>query len=151
MWERILWATDFCACSHGAGRRALAIAHWADAAIDVVTVIPPDAGDLPPMLVSFVGEEGLRDAERGLETAVETEALQRLTDETAFLVSAGRTPALHVRLGDPPEQIVAVAEELGSDLIVMGATCHRGVKDVIFGGTLDVVTRRAPCPVLVVR
>lgn len=151
MWTKILWATDFSECAHHAGRRALDIAHWSNARIDVVTIIPPDTGDLPPMLLSFLGEERMRAAERGLEIEVSEAVREHLQSEAGFLFAAGREPGLHVRLGEPADQIVALARELGSDLLVMGATCRRGVTDVVFGTTLDIVTRQAPCPVLVVR
>ena len=151
MWERILWATDFSEPAHDAGRRALTLANWCGATIDVLTVIPPDPGDLPPMLLSFVGEHGLREAERDLKHEVEAAALERLTEEAGFLLAAGRQPPLHVRSGEPADEIVALATELSADLVVMGASDHRRVKELVFGSTLDIVTRRAPCPVLVVR
>lgn len=150
MWTKILWATDFSECAHHAGRKALEIAHWSKARIDVVTVIPPDTGDLPPMLLSFLGEEEMRAAEHDLETEVSDTVRERLEAEAGFLFAAGREPGLHVRLGEPSDQIVALARELESDLLVMGATCHRGVGEAVFGTTLDIVTRQAPCPVLVV-
>jgi nucleotide-binding universal stress UspA family protein len=48
-------------------------------------------------------------------------------------------------------EIVALAKELGADLIVMGCRGHRGVRRVIGGSISDGVIRHAPCPVLVVR
>lgn len=151
MWQRILWATDFSAPARDAGRTALTLANWAGAAIEVVTVIPPDPGDLPPALVSVLGQDGLQDAERELEAEVVAGVREQLADEAGFLLAAGLDVPLHVREGDPPKEIVALAGELRIDLIVMGATGHRSVKEVIFGSTVDSVARHAPCPVLVVR
>ena len=48
-------------------------------------------------------------------------------------------------------EIVALAKELGVDLIVMGCRGHRGIRRAIEGSISDAVIRRAPCPVLVVR
>jgi nucleotide-binding universal stress UspA family protein len=46
---------------------------------------------------------------------------------------------------------VALAEELGADLIVMGCRGHGGIRRVIEGSVSDGVIRHARCPVLVVR
>jgi nucleotide-binding universal stress UspA family protein len=48
-------------------------------------------------------------------------------------------------------EIVALAKELGVDLIVMGCRGHRGIRRAIEGSISDAVIRRAPCPVLVIR
>ena len=51
---------------------------------------------------------------------------------------------------DPKEEIVRVARELHPDLVVMGAHGHRGVKDLIFGNTINGVRHEVSAPVLVV-
>ena len=43
-----------------------------------------------------------------------------------------------------------LARELRPDLIVMGAHGHRGVKDLIFGNTINGVRHEVSAPVLVV-
>ena len=48
-------------------------------------------------------------------------------------------------------EIVGLAKELGTDLIVMGCRGHRGIRRAIGGSVSDAVIRHAPCPVLVVR
>ena len=48
-------------------------------------------------------------------------------------------------------EIVPLAKELGSDLIVMGCRGHRGIRRAIEGSISDAVIRHAHCPVLVVR
>ena len=48
-------------------------------------------------------------------------------------------------------EIVALAKELGADLIVMGCRGHRRIRRVIEGSVSNGVIRHAPCPVLVVR
>ena len=47
-------------------------------------------------------------------------------------------------------EIVALAEELRADLIVMGCRGHWGIRRAIEGIISDRVIRHAPCPVLVV-
>ena len=50
----------------------------------------------------------------------------------------------------PKDEIVRLARQLEPDLIVMGAHGHRGVKDLIFGNTINGVRHEVPSPVLVV-
>jgi manganese transport protein len=50
----------------------------------------------------------------------------------------------------PKDEIVRLARQLEPDLIVMGAHGHRGVKDLIFGNTINGVRHEVPAPVLVV-
>jgi len=56
-----------------------------------------------------------------------------------------------VKAGTAHEQIVRVAREEGSQLIVVGAQGHSALERVLFGSTSRRVVRDAPCPVLVVR
>ncbi|MEQ1948226.1 MAG: Nramp family divalent metal transporter [Bryobacteraceae bacterium] len=51
---------------------------------------------------------------------------------------------------DPRKAIVAAAKSLQPDLIVMGAHGHRGIKDIIFGNTIDAVRHEVSSAVLVV-
>jgi manganese transport protein len=51
---------------------------------------------------------------------------------------------------NPKDEIVKLARELHPDLIVMGAHGHRGVKDLIFGNTINGVRHEVGTPVLVV-
>ena len=55
-----------------------------------------------------------------------------------------------LRDGDPVEQILAAADEVEADLIVMPTAGHRGVFDALRGSTTERVLRRARCPLLAV-
>jgi nucleotide-binding universal stress UspA family protein len=48
-------------------------------------------------------------------------------------------------------EIVGLAKELGTDLIVMGCRGHRGIRRAIEGSVSNGVIHHAPCSVLVVR
>jgi manganese transport protein len=50
----------------------------------------------------------------------------------------------------PKDEIVRLAREIKPDLVVMGAHGHRGVKDLIFGNTINGVRHEISAPVLVV-
>ena len=51
--------------------------------------------------------------------------------------------------GDPAEAIVVRAEEIGADIIAMGAYGHSRIKELLVGSTTEYVLRNARCPVLV--
>ncbi|MBM3763518.1 MAG: Mn(2+) uptake NRAMP transporter MntH [Acidobacteria bacterium] len=51
----------------------------------------------------------------------------------------------------PRKAIVEAARELVPDLIVMGAHGHSGIKDLIFGTTINAVRHEVSVPVLIVR
>jgi manganese transport protein len=52
---------------------------------------------------------------------------------------------------DPKKAIVQYAEQLQPDLVVMGAHGHKGLKDIIFGTTINAVRHKIKAPLLVVR
>ena len=54
------------------------------------------------------------------------------------------------REGDPVEQIVAVADELRTELVVMATAGRSGVFEALRGSTTERVLRRMRCPVLAV-
>jgi nucleotide-binding universal stress UspA family protein len=78
---------------------------------------------------------------------------QTLLDEQAEkLRDAGVSIAkVHLRNGRPEQEIVALAEELGAGLIVMGGRGLGGMKRALMGSVSDSVVRHAHCPVLVAR
>ena len=51
----------------------------------------------------------------------------------------------------PRREIVRFAREIGADLLVMGAHGHGGLKDLIFGNTINPVRHQLNIPILVVR
>jgi K+-sensing histidine kinase KdpD len=64
--------------------------------------------------------------------------------------AGGTVAGAHLRMGKVDLEIVALAKELGADLIVMGCRGHRRIRRAIEGSISDAVIRHAPCPVLVV-
>lgn len=67
------------------------------------------------------------------------------------LVASGISAELTIQHGvTPTHAIVEKAREIQPDLIVMGAHGHRGIKDVIFGNTINAVRHQVAAPVLVV-
>ena len=52
---------------------------------------------------------------------------------------------------NPKDAIVHYADELKPDLVVMGAHGHKGLKDIVFGTTINAVRHKLKMPLLVVR
>ena len=79
------------------------------------------------------------------------EAREVLDEQVKKVEEAGGTVAgVHLGEEEPAEEIVALAEELGADLIVAGSR-HRGrIRRALMGSVSDWVVRHARCPVLVV-
>jgi nucleotide-binding universal stress UspA family protein len=72
------------------------------------------------------------------------EELRRLFESEGFTVSA------ILAFGDPPKQLVEVAERSQCDLIAMSTHGHRFVGDLIFGSVASAVRHLTDIPVLMV-
>jgi manganese transport protein len=60
------------------------------------------------------------------------------------------TVTTRLALGNPPDQILKVAEAEKADLIALASHGHRLVGDIIHGSTIDAVRHRARIPIFVV-
>jgi len=68
----------------------------------------------------------------------------RLRNETGLTIST------QLALGNPPDQILKVAEAEGVDLIAMASHGHRLVGDIIHGSTIESVRHRTRIAMLIV-
>jgi nucleotide-binding universal stress UspA family protein len=57
----------------------------------------------------------------------------------------------HLALGDPPNEILKIAEKERCDLIAMTTHGHRLLGDLLFGSTIHEVRHRTSIPILLVR
>jgi manganese transport protein len=74
---------------------------------------------------------------------------QRLLDA---LRAAGVAAELEVVFAQSaPDEIIAAARRLRPDLVVMGAHGHRGIKDMVYGATINHVRHAVGAPVLIVQ
>ena len=63
----------------------------------------------------------------------------------------GVSAQCRTRRGDPFEEVIAAANDLRADLIIMGHTGRRGTSRVLIGSVTQRVLDYAPCPVLVMK
>ena len=86
------------------------------------------------------------------ETAEVEQGHLYLTRLAARLADQGIRVELRVVHRETPRKaIIEVAQQLQPDLIVMGAHGHSGIKDLIFGTTINAVRHEVAAPVLIVR
>jgi nucleotide-binding universal stress UspA family protein len=142
---KILLATDGSEEAALAAHTATDVAGKTDSELHVVLVGlsaayvgmgTPEIADIPPPRQEELDEEA-----------------RRLLDAQVKQIEAdGSTVAqAHLRVGRPDEQIVALAEEIGAGLIVMGNRGLGGLRRLLMGSVSDSVVRHAHCPVLIVR
>jgi nucleotide-binding universal stress UspA family protein len=81
----------------------------------------------------------------------EQEARQYLEPLAEGLTAKGVRADGRVRLGHPPAEIVAVAKEVGADLIAMTTHGRSGLGRLLFGSVAEEVLRSAPVPVFLMR
>lgn len=85
------------------------------------------------------------------EHDVRMAALQRLSEWREKASAAGVRVQEHITAHFPGEEIAAMADHLGVDLIVMGTRGLTGLKHVLLGSVAERTIRLAKCPVLTVK
>jgi manganese transport protein len=88
-----------------------------------------------------------------LSTTAEVEAGRDYLDDIAAHLRAGgmEVETLFIHSQSPAEAIARAAREHKPDLVIMGAHGHSGLKDILFGATINDVRHRIGTPILVVR
>ena len=137
--RRILCPIDFSDFSRRALDHAAAIAKWYDAAVTVfhVSAIVPTAAYAPgsPDLPSMVLTEQDREA-----------LLAAMTQFAA--VDAGSPLQFELAQGSAAAEILAKADVMRADLLVMGTHGRSGFERLVLGSVTEKVLRKAACPVL---
>jgi manganese transport protein len=82
------------------------------------------------------------------ETQSDTENLERYKSNLSDL---GYDATIHVGFGSAAKAIADISNKVEIELLVMGAHGHKGLKDLIFGTTVDSVRHKVEIPVLIVR
>jgi universal stress protein A len=120
---------------------AAVLANKLDATLHVVHVVPwPLLGAEVPVAMTETAMNEIIGRERPAFNEL-------VAARTAKLPLGSAT----LKTGDARTAILAVAEELHAELIVMGTHGRRGVSRLVLGSVAESVVRAAPCPVLLVR
>jgi nucleotide-binding universal stress UspA family protein len=138
---KILLATDGSRQAELAGQTAADLAQKTDSELHVVHVLASPLATHDPS--SFEPDVWARLEQRERRT---------LEDVVGKIEASGvEVEGSHLKVGRPDAEIVALAEEIGAGLIVMGARGVGGIRRALTGSVSDSVVRHAHCPVLMVR
>ncbi|WP_394741676.1 universal stress protein [Natronococcus roseus] len=137
MYQELLLATDGSDGAQRAADHAIELARQMDADLHVVSV----SEDGPHA-------ETKRDQMR---TDLEDQAAEAIEQVEEKAAGHGIEVRETIRHGVPQEEIVDVAEQHGSDLIVVGTVGRSGLDQLIVGSVAEEVVRNAPVPVVTVR
>jgi nucleotide-binding universal stress UspA family protein len=145
MFASIVVGTDGSETAGEAVRQAIELAKPLGAKLQIVSAYEPvadtrlreEAQQVPEDLQWMVNPK--EDVEATLSQAKEQAA------------DAGIDVETFARQGDPADAILDVAEEKGSDLIVVGNKGMTGAKRFLLGSVPNKVSHHAPCSVLIIR
>ncbi len=137
--RRILWATDFSACSEAALEYAMAIARRYGAYLYLAHVVRPESFEfVVPEAVNEMLEEARKAAEDQMARLLVTGRLRGVSHQV--LIGAGMLwPVL--------SQMV---EEHEIDMAVLGTHGRTGFRKLLLGSVAQEIFHKAPCPVLTV-
>jgi len=147
---RLLVPTDGSRPSVKAARYAARLAKMVDAKVKIVHVMqvyvpgskkPVELDDLESVIIQVDDGEAIK--KRAMDVMEKT--------RRCFVELGVPVETEFFSFGNVAEIIVETAEEEGFDLIVMGNRGLGGLQHLMLGSVAEAVSRRAPCPVLIVR
>ncbi|AEH06873.1 universal stress protein [Methanothermococcus okinawensis] len=141
VYRKILIPTDSSEVSLEAARHALEIAKAMNSRVYAVYVVD---------IVPFIGlpTEGLWESMKVILEEEGKEALKKIEDMAKERGVEIKTEILE---GTPAKEIVDYAKRKDVDLIVMGTTGKTGLDKLLLGSVAEKVSKRAHCPVLLVK
>lgn len=123
----------------------------ANAALVRAAEIFPEA-TLTLLYVADPSEDGVSGVSASRRYEQNYENVERLFEHARRQVPAdGPTIETAVRSGSPWREIVSVTEEEGVDHVVIGSSGRDGASRLLLGSVAELVVRRAPVPVTVVK
>jgi universal stress protein A len=139
-FKTVLCPTDFSDASYHALEYGLRFATNADGKLVVAHVVHVPSGDL------LSGESYTMNFKEAQEQVVE-----RMREvHTTRLRSYPKCDLVTV-IGDPAEEITALAKSRNADLIIMSTHGRSGLSHLVMGSVAEQILRHAPCPVFIVR
>jgi nucleotide-binding universal stress UspA family protein len=139
---KILAAVDFSPVSEQVLQTLARMAMTFPVRVTLVHVAPPDP--------AFVGYDTGPDAVRG-QVAAELHASHRQLQQLADRMRASGVEVTALQLqGATVATVLAEADRLGAELIVLGSHGHGAVYELLVGSVAEGVVRRSKVPVLLV-
>jgi manganese transport protein len=137
MFQRILVALDHTAADHDLLTAASSLARFCGGSLLLLHVADGWAA-------RHFKELNLAESEEMRED------LDRLESAAAALRESSLSVDIHLALGEPAKQILAVAKARQCDLIIMISHGHRLIGDLLHGETIETVRHRAKIPLLII-
>ena len=144
MFRSIVVGTDGSDTATQAVRQAIDLARAVGARIELVSAYEPVSD--ARLREEIVVPEDLHWIINPRKDVVAT-----LEAAAAEVRGAGVEVEVFARQGDPADAILDVAEERGSDLIVVGNKGMTGAKRFLLGSVPNKISHHAPCSVLIIR
>ncbi len=164
--KKILYATDLSDSARHAFAYAVSLAELYGARIVFLHVVPEVPDYMDAQIIGYISQDRWEEIkDRNFSEAKEA-LIGKKRDATAaravldqFCADAkglkeslsAMADEIHVKEGNPVEQILKQADESDCDLIVMGTHGTGSLADAMIGSTARRVVRRSLKPVLVVR
>jgi universal stress protein A len=146
-YQNLLVPIDFSEHSNKTIGYATQLAAFTGARIKILHVF-----QIPDYPAAFY--QGLYTEHEQVKLHVET-AKREANVQLALIAEEIRAKGLEVqaglRLGNPYEEIVDEAKQMGADLIVIGSRGYRGLERLLLGSTAERVVQYSPCAVLIVK
>ncbi len=142
---QIVVAYDFSASAEFAIARAIEVAARAPQhVLHIITALDPHE---PPAALAPIKDVTYEAADQ-LQSLI----LDRVKAAFATRATASEVQFyVHARIGKPADEILALAAEIGADMIFIGSHGKTGVERLLLGSVSERVVREAGCPVMVVR
>src|SRR3954466_4575300 len=145
MFQTIVVGTDGSETAGEAAREGIGPAKLRGAWIELVSAYEP----VSDQRLREESRQAPEDLQWMVNPREDVEATLREAAEEAQ--DAGVRVETFAREGDPADAILDVAEERGSDLIVVGNKGMTGAKRFLLGSVPNKVSHHAPCSVLIIR
>jgi nucleotide-binding universal stress UspA family protein len=145
VFKSIVVGTDGSDTAAQAVQQAVELASAVGAGIDLVSAYEP----VPQYRLAAERRQAPEDLQWTINPREDVDAV--LEAAAGIARAAGVPVEVFPRQGDPADAILDVAEERGSDLIVVGNKGMTGAKRFLLGSVPNKVSHHAPCSVMIIR
>lgn len=155
MISKILVALDYLADSPRVFRQALDIAEKFQAQLHIFHCVKPQPVTMPE-IGAFAAYGGMIDsAAIAIQEEQFEEELKKISlwleDLAEVAEKSGISVTFERVVGNPEEEICAIAETWKADLIVVGRRGLKGISEMFLGSVSSYLLHHAPCSVMVVQ